>query len=99
MAQKIIDLTGKAQVLVPDQEELSEKLVEELIGLVQRAEALEKPNMGTSSPTGPIRSLFPESVTILTGLKSRVSRHDLRIRRSPLHHLIQTPTGKMVMTT
>jgi hypothetical protein len=39
MDQKVIGLTGKAQVVERDPEELSNKVVEELIDLVQRIES------------------------------------------------------------
>jgi hypothetical protein len=46
MDQKIISLTGQAQVLEHEPEELSEKVMVELIELVQRAEKLEKAKNG-----------------------------------------------------
>jgi hypothetical protein len=42
MDQKVIILTDKAQVMERDPEELSNKVVEELIGLVQRTEKHEE---------------------------------------------------------
>ena len=46
MDQKTISLTDKAQVVARDPEELSNKMVEELIDLVQKVENREEANNG-----------------------------------------------------
>ena len=49
MDQKVISLIDKAQVLERDPEELSDKVVEELIDLFQRAETREEANTGSKA--------------------------------------------------
>ena len=49
MDQKVISLTDKAQVLERDPEELSHRVVEELIDLVQRVEKSEQASNGAEA--------------------------------------------------
>ena len=58
MDQKAIGLTDKAQVVKRAPEELSNKVVEELIGLVQKAEKQEEPNNGSKATYWVYRAPF-----------------------------------------
>jgi hypothetical protein len=49
MDQKVISLTDKAHVVERDPEELSHKVLEELIGLVRRIENQEEANNGSKA--------------------------------------------------